>query len=190
MASLQAYSLLSSSSSSCLKKSVNIGNNVPRFLPYVSRRKLIQESKASIKTIVPVEENNNLNNFTTQIDNDDDFGKAHKSNVVEELFAILEAVCDRIEMHHNVGEQRDNWNSLLLNSLNMITLAATTIAGVAASSNFPDLLALKLSSTLLFCAATGMVVVMNKIQPSQLGEEQRIARRLFRQLQTKITLGN
>ncbi|TXG46978.1 hypothetical protein EZV62_026272 [Acer yangbiense] len=43
--------------------------------------------------------------------------------------------------------------------------------------------ALKLSSAMLFSAATGMMVMVNKIQPSQLAEEQRNAVRLFKQLQ-------
>ncbi|GAU10093.1 hypothetical protein TSUD_423800, partial [Trifolium subterraneum] len=107
----------------------------------------------------------------------------------------LEAVSDRIEMHHNIGEQRNNWNTLLLNSINMITLTATTMAGIAATScSDSSLLALKLSSALLFSAATGMLLIMNKIQPSQLTEEQRNATRLFKQIQsqiqTKIALGN
>lgn len=91
-------------------------------------------------------------------------------------------------MHHNIGEQRDNWNTLLLNSINMITLAASTMAGVAgaAACGGAPLLALKLSSALLFSAATGMLVIMNKLQPSQLAEEQRNATRLFRQLQAEI----
>ncbi|KAE8655737.1 Peroxisomal membrane 22 kDa (Mpv17/PMP22) family protein isoform 1 [Hibiscus syriacus] len=53
---------------------------------------------------------------------------------LRQLYAILEAVADRVEMHQNLGEQRDNWNSLLLNSINMMTLTATTMAGVAAST--------------------------------------------------------
>ncbi|KAF2303737.1 hypothetical protein GH714_021545 [Hevea brasiliensis] len=85
-----------------------------------------------------------------------------------------------------MGEQRDNWNKLLLNSINMITLTATTMAGIAATGGAGALLALKLSSTLLFTAATGMLFIMNKIQPSQLAEEQRNATKLFRQLQRQI----
>ncbi|KAF5446069.1 hypothetical protein F2P56_031728, partial [Juglans regia] len=110
------------------------------------------------------------------------------ANVVNsQLYAILEAVSDRVEMHANVGEQRDNWNTLLLNSINMITLTASTLAGVAAigGAGVP-LLALKLSSALLYSAATGMLLIMNKLQPSQLAEEQRNAARLFRQLQGQI----
>ncbi|XP_010272397.1 PREDICTED: probable F-box protein At4g22030 [Nelumbo nucifera] len=56
------------------------------------------------------------------------------------------------------------------------------------------LVALKLSSTLLYSAATGMLLVINKIQPSQLAEEQRNVARLFKQLngqiRTTLALGN
>ncbi|XP_015959067.2 LOW QUALITY PROTEIN: probable F-box protein At4g22030 [Arachis duranensis] len=116
----------------------------------------------------------------------------NNNKVVVQLYAILEAVADRIEMHQNIGDQRDNWNTLLLNSINMITLTATTMAAVAATTG--PLLALKLSSALLFSAATGMLLIMNKIQPSQLTEEQRNATRYFKQLQSEIqttlALGN
>ncbi|KAI3711140.1 hypothetical protein L2E82_41009 [Cichorium intybus] len=117
--------------------------------------------------------------------------------VMEKLYVILEAVSDRVEMHKNIGEQRNNWNSLLLTSINTITLSAATMAGIAAAiTTVPDapLEALKLSSTFLYLAATGMLVIMNKIQPSQLAEEQRNAARLFKQLEseikTKIAIGN
>ncbi|PNX76878.1 hypothetical protein L195_g034282 [Trifolium pratense] len=113
-----------------------------------------------------------------------------------QLYAILESVSDRIEMHKNVSEQRQNWNNLLLNNINMITLTATTLTGVAAASGAigAPLLALKISSTLLFSAATSMLLIMNKIQPSQLAEEQRCATRLFKhlrsQIENRIALGN
>ncbi|KAK7838803.1 putative f-box protein [Quercus suber] len=117
--------------------------------------------------------------------------RSHNSStniVTTQLNAILEAVADRVEMHANIGEQRDNWNTLLLNSINMITLTAATMAGVVATAGGigMPLLALKLSSTLLYSAATGMLLIMNKIQPSQLAEEQRNATRLFKQLQSQI----
>ncbi|XP_029128167.1 probable F-box protein At4g22030 [Cajanus cajan] len=117
------------------------------------------------------------------------------SDALIQLYAILEAVSDRVEMHNNMAEQRDNWNTLLLNSINMLTLTATTMAGVAATCGAgAPLLALKLSSALLFSASTGMLLIMNKIQPSQLTEEQRNASRLFTNLQseiqTTIALGN
>ncbi|KAA8520112.1 hypothetical protein F0562_014368 [Nyssa sinensis] len=55
------------------------------------------------------------------------------------------------------------------------------------------LLALKLSSTLLYLAATGMMLITNKIQPPQLAEERRNVARLFKQLhgqiQTTIKIG-
>ncbi|RVW46077.1 putative F-box protein [Vitis vinifera] len=60
------------------------------------------------------------------------------------------------------------------------------MAGIAATSVGGPLVALKLSSTLMYLAATGMLVVMNKIQPSQLVEEQRNAARLFKQLHGQI----
>ena len=106
--------------------------------------------------------------------------------VMAKLHEIMEAVADRVEMHKNIGEQRDNWNHLLLTSINAITLTAATMAGIAATSVGGPLVALKLSSTLMYLAATGMLVVMNKIQPSQLVEEQRNAARLFKQLHGQV----
>ncbi|KAJ1428723.1 Petal formation-expressed [Sesbania bispinosa] len=116
---------------------------------------------------------------------------------VVKLHLIMEIVADRMELHKNVGIQRDNWNRLLLTSVNMITLSAASMAGLAAvASNGAGapLVALKVSSTILYMAATGFLVLMNKIQPSQLAEEQRNAARLFKQLhgelRTKLSLGN
>ncbi|KAK8294350.1 hypothetical protein V6Z12_D06G251000 [Gossypium hirsutum] len=106
-----------------------------------------------------------------------------------QLYAVLEAIADRVEMHKNIGEQRDNWNTLLLNSINMITLTAATMAGVAAATGVGagvSVMGLNLASSVMFSAATGMLVLMNKIQPSQHVEEQRNATRLFKQLQTQI----
>ncbi|KAK2447844.1 putative F-box protein [Trifolium repens] len=59
-------------------------------------------------------------------------------------------------------------------------------ATAATSCSDSSLLALKLSSALLFSAATGLLLIMNKIQPSQLTEEQRNATRLFKHLQSQI----
>ncbi|KAI5656750.1 hypothetical protein M9H77_25543 [Catharanthus roseus] len=107
------------------------------------------------------------------------------SLVKEKLYEILEAVSDRVEMHKNIGEQRDNWNSLLLNSINTITLAAATMSATSLVDD-SSLSSLKWGSTLLYLAATGMLIIMNKIQPSQLVEEQRNATRLFKQLENQI----
>ncbi|KAK4746393.1 hypothetical protein SAY87_012705 [Trapa incisa] len=106
------------------------------------------------------------------------------SAVEQQMYSLLEAVLDRVEMHKNIGEQRDNWNTLLLNSINMMTLTATALAGLAAGGEAP--VAVKVSSTILFTASTGMLLVMNKIQPSQLAEEQRNAVRLFKQIESEI----
>ncbi|XP_061336915.1 probable F-box protein At4g22030 [Gastrolobium bilobum] len=185
MISIQTSSALLSCSSSYSKR-VNAAIHVPKLprfdfsAPKIRTRKLVEEVK--LKDTTPL-----LN---------DDVQHSTISNAAVQLYAILEAVGDRVEMHNNMGEQRDNWNTLLLNSINMITLTATTMVGVAAASGVgaAPLLALKLSSALLFSSATGMLLAMNKIQPSQLTEEQRNATRLFRklqnQIQTTIALGN
>ncbi|XP_073281296.1 probable F-box protein At4g22030 [Primulina huaijiensis] len=107
--------------------------------------------------------------------------------IVAELYSILEAVADRVEMHRNICEQRSNWNSLLLTSINGLILAAATMVGIASISGGAPAAALKLSSTILYVGATGLLSIMNKIQPSQLAEEQRNATRLFKQLQNQIT---
>ncbi|KAL6205475.1 hypothetical protein ACLB2K_022734 [Fragaria x ananassa] len=109
------------------------------------------------------------------------------SNLVQELYAIMEIVVDRIEMHNNIKAQRDNWNGLLLNSVNGMTATAAIMAGLACvSGSGPSILSLKISSSLLYMAVTGIVLVMNKIQPSQLAEEQRNASRLFKKLHEEI----
>ncbi|PKI79085.1 hypothetical protein CRG98_000566 [Punica granatum] len=111
---------------------------------------------------------------------------AAAGSVSEQMYSLLEVVADRVEMHGNIGKQRENWNNLLLNSINMMTLTATTVAGLGVAVGGGAPLGLKLSSTLLFTAATGMLLVMNKIQPSQLAEEQRNAVRLFKQLESEM----
>uniref|UniRef100_A0A7N0UF82 F-box protein n=1 Tax=Kalanchoe fedtschenkoi TaxID=63787 RepID=A0A7N0UF82_KALFE len=105
--------------------------------------------------------------------------------IMSEVYMILEAVSDRAEMHRNVGEQRNNWNTLLLNSINMMTLTATAMTGLAECEPAAHV-GLNASSFLLFTAAAGMLAIMNKIQPSQLAEEQRNATRLFKRLEQEI----
>ncbi|GMY31206.1 putative f-box protein [Fagus crenata] len=73
----------------------------------------------------------------------------------------------------------------LLTSLNGMTVTAA-ISGVGVKA--PAILPLKLSSTLLYMAVTGITLVMNKIQPSQLAEEKRNAARLFKQLHEDIQI--
>ncbi|KAH7861816.1 hypothetical protein Vadar_031252 [Vaccinium darrowii] len=105
----------------------------------------------------------------------------------EEIYNIMNLVADRAEMHNNIGIQRDNWNQLLLTSVNGMTVTAALMAALTAiSGEGKSLLALKLSSTILYVAATGVLMVMNKIQPSQLAEEQRNASRLFKQLHEQL----
>ncbi|KAJ1428726.1 Petal formation-expressed [Sesbania bispinosa] len=200
MSSLQASGLLNPLSSSCSSslKRTKCAINFPKLprtsfsVPKASRRSLVIDR---VTDKAPILEKNDIKTLHDH-DHDDELFKSTNSKTIAQLYAVLEAVSDRIEMHNNVREQRDNWNTLLLNSINMITLTASTMAGVAgtATCSGAPLLALKLSSAILFSAATGMLLVMNKIQPSQLAEEQRNATRLFKQLQshieTTIALGN
>ncbi|EEF43841.1 probable F-box protein At4g22030 [Ricinus communis] len=186
MSSLQHSGLVFSSStfsSSRISAAISVPK-LPRIrfpVPKAPSRNLVEEF--SFTHTIPTEKT-----FTTpRIIDEPSTSSANSSKATAQLYAILEAVADRVEMHKNIGEQRDNWNNLLLNSINMITLTAATMTGVAATGGAGvPLLALKLSSTLLFSAATGISLIMNKIQPSQLAEEQRNATRLFRQLYSQL----
>ncbi|CAJ1962517.1 unnamed protein product [Sphenostylis stenocarpa] len=184
---------LHSSSCSSSMKRTNCSINVPK-LPRVSLsvpKVLASSRKSMVEELGKFAEKND----TIKILQDGNLCNTNSKPIIQ-LYAILEAVADRIEIHTNVGEQRNNWNTLLLNSINMLTLTASTMAGVAGtgSCDGAPLLALKLSSALLFSAATGMLLATNKIQPSQLAEEQRNAARHFkqlqRQIQTTIAVGN
>ncbi|KAK8551628.1 hypothetical protein V6N13_120079 [Hibiscus sabdariffa] len=190
MASLQASTLLfSSSSPSSSSKQIHAALSVPKLpsirfsVPKVPTKGLsvelnTRDADGFINTI-PFEKNLIKSPLVQQ--------SSSVSMATFQLYAILESIADRVEMHNNVGQQRENWNTLLLNSINMITLTAATMVGFAATGGAgASVLGLKLASTLLFSAATGMLVLMNKIQPSQLVEEQRNATRLFKQLQRQI----
>ncbi|KAK2394387.1 putative F-box protein [Trifolium repens] len=186
--------MFSSSSSEGIKSSFNVPK-LPKTLSIAQKirpsRKLFEELNGQFTHTIPImiQENDDYNSPKNSPTS------SSKTKTITQLYAILESVSDRIEMHQNIGEQRDNWNTLLLNSINMITLTASAMAGVAAiSGSGSPLLALKLSSALLFSASTGMLIIMNKIQPSQLAEEQRNATRIFKSLksniETTIALGN
>ncbi|CAI8590665.1 unnamed protein product [Vicia faba] len=190
MASILQTTVLTCCSLTSSKRVINAAIYLPK-LPNISLppTKIQTNRKQQLDHQPLILEKNN-----SQILHDEQ--KQQYSNSTVQLYAVLEAVLDRVEMHQNIGEQRNNWNTLLLNSINMITLTATTMSGVAAvtSGEGAPLLALKLSSALLFSAATGLLLIINKIQPSQLTEEQRNATRLFkqlqRQIQTTIAIGN
>ncbi|KAG2688344.1 hypothetical protein I3760_09G091100 [Carya illinoinensis] len=192
---VSALRLPSSSSSCCCSRKIDAAIHVPKLpkapfsVPKIpTSRKLIDELNNirvdGFTNTIPVLQNIN---FTTTPFVDDVKAQNSTAFANTQLYSLLEAVADRVEMHANIGKQRDNWNTLLLNSINMMTLTAATLAGVAAIGGVGmPLLALKLSSTLLYSAATGMLLVMNKIQPSQLAEEQSKATRLFKQLRSQI----
>ncbi|XP_062218636.1 probable F-box protein At4g22030 [Phragmites australis] len=103
---------------------------------------------------------------------------------VEKLRAIAEAAADRAEMHDIIGRQRDNWNHLLLHSTNSLALTASVMAALAPAA--PTLLALKASAGVLLATTAVTMTAVNKIQPSQLAEEQRNATRLWKQLERDV----
>ncbi|EEF43836.1 probable F-box protein At4g22030 [Ricinus communis] len=195
MTTLQTSSTLLagiSSSPCCCRRTARAATNVPKirigplFSPKLSNLGLMEElslKDCRIPTTTPMEKDPisglNFNNSSSNSD----------PMVISKLYAIMEIVADRVEMHKNIGEQRDNWNRLLLTSTNAIILTAATMSGLAATSPF-----MKVSSTILYLAATGLLAMMNSIQPSQLAEEQRNATRLCKQLHHHIremlTIGN
>ncbi|RWR74318.1 putative F-box protein [Cinnamomum micranthum f. kanehirae] len=198
MATLQASFNLITSSSSCSSSSSSFHNRVFATLSVPELPNLhLSLPKLQTANMVELEIPNRLKTKTnpqvlrmrTATENKDAIDMA-----ITKLYAIADGVADRVEMHANIGEQRNNWNNLLLNSINAITLTAATMAGLSmipTGTNF--VLVMKITSTLLYSAATALLLVVNKIQPSQLAEEQRNASRLFRQLheqiRTTLTLG-
>ncbi|XP_022716877.1 probable F-box protein At4g22030 [Durio zibethinus] len=167
------------------------------YNPNVSVRKpLINDEFNQRKGLITFKTTNPLIEIKLKLENNG-ANKEEISNsmVLQETYAIMDIVAGRVEMHKNIGAQRDNWNRLLLNSVNGMTTTAATMAGIAAvNGSGASFMALKLSSSLLYMAATGVLLVMNKIQPSQLAEEQRNASRLFKKLheeiKTNIAIGN
>ncbi|KAL6604415.1 hypothetical protein ACP70R_042842 [Stipagrostis hirtigluma subsp. patula] len=112
-------------------------------------------------------------------------GRAPEAGVeVEKLRAVAEAAADRADMHDIIGRQRDNWNHLLLHSTNSLTLAASVMAALAPAAS--SVVALKASAGVLLATAAVTMAAVNKIQPSQLAEEQRNATRLWRQLERDV----
>uniref|UniRef100_A0ACD5YQB7 Uncharacterized protein n=1 Tax=Avena sativa TaxID=4498 RepID=A0ACD5YQB7_AVESA len=113
---------------------------------------------------------------------DDINGSASVS--LQKLRAIADAAADRAEMHDIIGRQRDNWNHLLLHSTNSLTLAASVIAALAPAA--PTMVALKASAGVLLATAAVTMAAVNKIQPSQLAEEQRKSTSLWRELERDV----
>ncbi|XP_031390344.1 probable F-box protein At4g22030 [Punica granatum] len=197
MASLRVNSCMLSSSSASASSSYSSRRITAAFRLSGSQKawsaepitgRLVRELNTGSGYVGPAQQLLDLTGDMTAVVTNEPSGPsdAAANSVTKQMYSILEAVADRVEMHRNIGEQRDNWNTLLLNSINMMTLTATAMAGLGAATGGGAPMALKLSSTLLFTAATGMLLVVNKIQPSQLAEEQRNSVRLFKQLESEI----
>ncbi|GLJ47897.1 hypothetical protein SUGI_1011340 [Cryptomeria japonica] len=116
----------------------------------------------------------------TQFHIDQDKDEDDEEMVVAKLRLVAAAAVDREEMHAALAQQRDGWNKLLLPSLTNITLAALILQPLPSNDTN------NVVATLLHGFSTALMCGMNKMQPSQLAEEQRMAARLFRQLNTDI----
>ncbi|KAK4340551.1 hypothetical protein RND71_039052 [Anisodus tanguticus] len=179
MATLQSSSFLNSSTTFSSSSSCKKGRSMQEQQDFING---CYTNRIEQQLISPSTKNDHVNNNNP----DPVINRVH-------LHSIKEAIADRVEMHKNIGEQRSQWNTMLLNSINCITLAAATITAIVATSPSPSL-GLKLSSTLMYLASTGMLVIMNQLQPSQLAEEQRNAARLFQnllhQIDTTLSIGH
>ncbi|CAN6808926.1 unnamed protein product [Brassica oleracea] len=179
MASLQVSKLvLSSSSSSSIPKAAVSIPKLPKFnvmVPKIPTKK---------QTLSVKEQSFELESLPLPLKQRRDSDPIQRARLV----AVLEEVMDRIEMHKNIGDQRNNWNSLLLSSVNMITLTAALMAGIASVNvhGGDSITAVKIASTVLLTSATSIGALMSKIQPSQLAEEQRNATRLFKKLRIEL----
>lgn len=179
MASLASSSSLLRSAPCTCTSSCSTSNrtkaalHLPKFPKVQSNKKLVQELNTRNAYVGSVQGLPHLADKVVIVE------PRESGSALEQMYTILEAVGDQVEMHRNIGEQRNNWNALLLNSINLMTLTATTVAGLGAAAGGEAQPALKVSSTLLFAPATSMFLVMNKIQPLQLAEEQRNVVRLF-----------
>ncbi|KAE8659767.1 hypothetical protein F3Y22_tig00116962pilonHSYRG01055 [Hibiscus syriacus] len=119
MASLQASTFLLSSSSSSSKQ-IHSALSVPKVpsirfsVPKAPAKGLSVElnTREGFINTIPFEKNLVRSPLVQ--------GSSSVSMPTLQLYAILESITDRVEMHNNVGQQRDNWNTLLLNSINMI----------------------------------------------------------------------
>ncbi|KAB2605997.1 F-box protein [Pyrus ussuriensis x Pyrus communis] len=186
MATLQSSFCSSSRFSSATFRNTRAALHTPKFQ---------KSSSLSVPRQLLVNELN-LAATSTDLEHNPKFGNKKKSNrnepnsdsnLVQELYAVMEIVSDRAEMHKNICAQRDNWNALLLNSVNGMTATAAIMAGFASAAvSGASILPLKPSAGLLYISVTGILLVMNKIQPSQLAEEQRNASRLFKRLHQEI----
>uniref|UniRef100_M4C9B6 F-box protein n=1 Tax=Brassica campestris TaxID=3711 RepID=M4C9B6_BRACM len=178
MASLQVSRLvLSSSSSSSIPKAAVSIPKLPKFNVMVPKIPIKKQ------TFWVKEESFGLESLPLPLKQRRDSDPIQRARLV----AVLEEVMDRIEMHKNIGDQRNNWNSLLLSSVNMITLTAALMAGIASVNvhGGDSITAVKIASTVLLTSAS-IGALMSKIQPSQLAEEQRNAARLFKKLRTEL----
>ncbi|KAL0905885.1 hypothetical protein M5K25_024331 [Dendrobium thyrsiflorum] len=168
-----------------LRSSCFIQSQLP---PCRGRWRASLQSLPKLQSLIPFEELTMLTGQSTIKRNKLVAHKEEQNNslITAKLLTIAEAAADRAEMHAIIGEQRNNWNHLFLHSINSINLTASLMAAIASIPEIAASLPLNLSSAVLFTSAAGLMLLVNKIQPSQLAEEQRNAARLFKQLERSI----
>ncbi|RWV96391.1 hypothetical protein GW17_00040899 [Ensete ventricosum] len=186
MATLQAHNLFFSSSSSISShRKLRAGLHGPSAnlrtkgvsLPKIPQMISLQREELSLRD----------DNAATGCTHPQPMAPSNDELLVSKVYAVLGAIADRAEMHAIIGAQRNDWNHLLTGSINAITLTSSLMAGISSiPGGEAHFLAFKLSSVILFAAATGMMLITSKIQPSQLAEEQRNATRLWKQLGRSI----
>ncbi|KAI9128164.1 hypothetical protein K1719_001157 [Acacia pycnantha] len=177
MSSLQIPNLYSSSSSgkrvhACAAINAPKLQRVRISLPRnpTTSVKLVHAFTGSVQAIVPSEKDVvSTSQASFQVSHYD----PNKLKAIIQLFAILKTVADRVDVHQNIGEQRNSWNCLLLNSIGTMMVRLNT--------SITHNNALRLTSILLLTSTKGMLLIVNKIQMSKLN-----APTMFKKLQSDI----
>ena len=99
------------------------------------------------------------------------------------IVVVFRACLSTLQLQKNISTPPTPY-FFLLHSTNSLTLAASAMAALAPAA--PSAVALRASAGALFAAAAVTMAAANKIQPSQLAEEQRNATRLWRQLERDV----
>ncbi|CAM6100041.1 unnamed protein product [Calypogeia fissa] len=104
--------------------------------------------------------------------------------LVKQLRDLAAVASDRSEMHQVVSIQRDNWNSLLHNTITMGSVSAAIAA--ALNGGMEHALGLSVVASGLGLGVALLMALVSFFQPAQMAEEQRTAARFFKRLMTDI----
>ncbi|KAH6555615.1 hypothetical protein KP509_1Z240500 [Ceratopteris richardii] len=104
-----------------------------------------------------------------------------------QLRLLANATLDRCNMHEMLATQRDNWNKLFQSTVTLATLSACLLSALSAAQIFGSFSpSLSVPASLLNGRCFFIMSVVNRLQPSQLAEEQRSAVRQLRRLHDDI----